>query len=259
MIQVTNFFTPMPSSISGLLGDWATPVSDLPPGIDILTRLAAADAEGPVIVEQHHEAGAGEGLGEPCDAEFLHAGVAVGHRDRWARLRIALRKIEPGAKFYTVVRPESDFAMDGHRALFAARGIFEPTVIEAESAGRTEKGARERCVEPACDDAHLLVLELSKQGRWPVVFEDSVSGVIFVEHHADWRVLRRPELMSRHERGRNSVADVILSRVARATRDLQQRAVIANQEDRQFRTMPPFMLDALDISLGEELENFRIE
>jgi hypothetical protein len=39
------------------IGDCATPIGDLPPGINVLTRLAAADAEGPRIVEQHHEAG----------------------------------------------------------------------------------------------------------------------------------------------------------------------------------------------------------
>jgi hypothetical protein len=71
--------------------------------------------------------------------------------------------------------------------------------------------------------------------------------------------LRRRELMSRHERGRNRIADVILSRVARTTSDLQQRAVIPNQEDRQFRTMLPLMIDTFDISVGEELENSRIE
>src|SRR6266576_3734172 len=58
------------------IGDCATPIGDLPPGIDVLSRFAAADAEGPVVVEQHHKAGVSEGLGEPCDAVFLHAGVA---------------------------------------------------------------------------------------------------------------------------------------------------------------------------------------
>src|SRR6266446_4483485 len=53
----------------------ATPVGDLPPGINVLTRFAAADAKGPVIVEQHHEAGVSEGLGEPRDAVFPHGGV----------------------------------------------------------------------------------------------------------------------------------------------------------------------------------------
>ena len=127
------------------------------------------------------------------------------------------------------------------------------------SASRGEKDASERRVEPACDDAHPLVVELPKHGRWPVVFEDSVSGLIFVEHHSDWRILPHRELMSRHERGRNRIADVILSRVARTTSDLQQRAVIPNQEDRQFGTVLAFMIDALNISSGEELENFRIE
>jgi hypothetical protein len=93
------------------------------------------------------------------------------------------------------------------------------------------KDARERRVEPACDDAHLLVIELPKDGRWLVVFEDSVSGLIFVEHHADWSILRRCQLMPGHERGRNRVADVILSRVAGTTGDFQQRAMIPNQED----------------------------
>src|SRR5258708_36120002 len=84
------------------IGDCATPIGDLPPGINGLSRFAAADAEGPVVVERHHAAGVSEGLGEPWDAEFLHAGVAVGHRDGRAPLRIARRKIEPGAEFYHV-------------------------------------------------------------------------------------------------------------------------------------------------------------
>src|SRR6202045_5118439 len=102
------------------VGDCATPIGDLPPGINVLTRFAAADAEGAVIVEQHHEAGVSEGLGESCDAVFLHAGVAVGHRDGRATLRIALRKIEPGAKFYAVVDKESDSGTGGHRHLLIA-------------------------------------------------------------------------------------------------------------------------------------------
>src|SRR5260370_28068793 len=101
------------------IGDCATPIGDLPPGINVLTRFATADAEGAVIMEQHHEAGVSEGLGEPCDAVFLHAGVAVGHRDRRATLRIAVRKIEPGAKFYTLV-DRSDFTVGGHRDLLIA-------------------------------------------------------------------------------------------------------------------------------------------
>ena len=48
---------------------------------------------------------------------FLHAGVAVGHRDRRATLRIALGKIEPGAKFYAAVDRKSDFAT-GHQLPF---------------------------------------------------------------------------------------------------------------------------------------------
>ena len=97
------------------IGDRATPIADLPPGIDVLTRFAAADAEAPVIVEQHHEAGIGEGLGEPGDAEFLHGCVAMGHRDRRATLRIAPRQVEPGAELYAVVDGKSDFATGRHR------------------------------------------------------------------------------------------------------------------------------------------------
>src|ERR1700732_5251233 len=114
------------------IGDCATPIGDLPPGINVLSRFAAADAEGPVIVEQYHEAGVSEGLGEPCDAVFLHAGVAVGHRDGRATLRIALRKIEPGAKFEAVVDRESDFATGGHRELliaFSARQADSASII----------------------------------------------------------------------------------------------------------------------------------
>src|ERR1700730_268607 len=102
------------------IGDCATPIGKLSPGINVLSRLPATDAECPVIVEQHHEAGVGKGLGEPCDSVLLHASVAVCHRDRSATLCIALRKIEPGAKFYTVVDRESDFAMNRHRYLHIA-------------------------------------------------------------------------------------------------------------------------------------------
>ena len=109
------------------IGDCATPIGELSPGINVLPRFAPADAEGPVIVEQHHEAGVGEGLGEPCDAVFLHTGVAVCHRDRRGTLRIALPKIEPGAEFYTVVGRKSYFATGRHRDLLIARSIFWST------------------------------------------------------------------------------------------------------------------------------------
>jgi hypothetical protein len=201
--------------------DSATPIGDLPPGINVLSGFAAADAEGPVIVEQHYEAGVGEGLGEPCD----------GHRDRRATLRVIFRKIEARAEFYNVVDRESDFATGRHRDHLITQSIFGPTTIEAESASRAKKDAPKRRVEPACDE-HLFIIELPKHGRWLVVFEDSVSGFIFVEHDSDWSILRRRELIPGHERGRDRVADVIQSRVARTTSGLQQRAVIPNQEDR---------------------------
>jgi hypothetical protein len=63
-----------------------------------LPRFAAADAEGPMIVEQHHEGGLGEGLGEPCDAVFL-----------------------------TVVDQESDFASGRPRDRLIARSLVGPT------------------------------------------------------------------------------------------------------------------------------------
>jgi hypothetical protein len=72
------------------IGDRATPVGDLSPGINILTRLAATAAETPVIVEEHHETGVGKSLGGPWDAVFLYAGVTVGDRDGRATLSIAL-------------------------------------------------------------------------------------------------------------------------------------------------------------------------
>jgi hypothetical protein len=174
----------------------------------------------------------------------------MGHRDGRATLRIALRKIEPGAKLDTVVDRESDFTRGRHRNFLITRSIFEPTAIETESGSRAEKDTRKRRVESACDDVHLRVIKLPKHRRWPVVFEHRVSGLIFVEQHADWRILRGRELMSRHERGRNRIADVILSGVASTTSDLQQRAMIPNQEYRQFRTMLPSMIDTLDIAIA---------
>jgi hypothetical protein len=65
--------------------------------------------------------------------------------------------------------------------------------------------------------------------------------------------------MSRHERGRNRIADVILPRAADTASDLQQGAVIPNQEDQQILTVLPFMIDTLGISIGEEHENSRIK
>jgi hypothetical protein len=114
-------------------------IGDLPPGINVLSRFAAADAEGPVVVEQHHEAGVSEGLGEPCDAVFLHAGVAVGHRDGRATLRIALRKIEPGAKFYAVV-DKSDFTAGGHRDLLIAFSAKGPALVVRRLGFCSDKG-----------------------------------------------------------------------------------------------------------------------
>jgi hypothetical protein len=57
-----------------------------------------------------------------------------------------------------------------------------------------------------------------------------MSVVILVEHHADRRIKRRRKLMPRHERRRNRVADVILKRLPRPTRDLQQRAMITTRK-----------------------------
>jgi hypothetical protein len=38
-----------------------------------------------VVVQQHREAGVGEGAGEAFQAVFLHPGEAVGHRDAGMR------------------------------------------------------------------------------------------------------------------------------------------------------------------------------
>jgi hypothetical protein len=96
--------------------------------------------------------------------------------------------------------------------------------------GRTDKDALERRVEPACDSGNLFIVELAKCGRWLVVFEDTMSVIILVEHYPDRWIKRRRESMSRHQRSRNWVADVILERHPRPTRDLRQRAMIARQE-----------------------------
>jgi hypothetical protein len=78
-------------------------------------------------------------------------------------LRIALRKIEPSGKFYAVVHRKSDFAPGGHRELLITQSTFGPTVIESDSDSRAEEDAAERRVEPARDDAHLLVLASPSQ------------------------------------------------------------------------------------------------
>ena|SRR3984893_5716041 len=59
----------------------ATPVGDLTPGIHILPRLAVADSESPMIVQQHDKASVSKRFGEFRDTVLPGSSIAVGHRD----------------------------------------------------------------------------------------------------------------------------------------------------------------------------------
>lgn len=85
---------------------------------------------------------------------------------------------------------------------------------------RSDQGARERSVEPTRDGGHSLVTKLPECGRWLVVLEDAVPGIVLVKHHPDRSIERRREPMPRHERGGDRIADIVLERVTRFAGDL---------------------------------------
>src|ERR1700730_6905290 len=86
--------------------------------------------------------------------------------------------------------------------------------------GRPDQGARERRVEPTRDSSHPLVAKLSERCRWLVVLEDGMSRVVLVKHNADRSIERGGELIPRHQRGRDRIADIILERVTRVASSL---------------------------------------
>src|ERR1700730_10238136 len=91
-----------------------------------------------------------------------------------------------------------------------------------------EQGARAGRVKPTGDSGHSLVTKLSERCRWQVVLEDAVPSIVLVKHHPDRSIERRREPVSRHKRGRDRIANIVLERVTRPTSDLQQRAMVTD-------------------------------
>src|ERR1700674_542880 len=85
---------------------------------------------------------------------------------------------------------------------------------------RAEQGARERRVKPTRDSGHSLVTKLSERCRWQVVLEDAVPSIVLVKHHPDRSIERRREPVSRHKRGRDRIANIVLERITHLIRDL---------------------------------------
>jgi hypothetical protein len=96
-------------------GDRSAPVGDLLPRVDVLARRAAAGAERPVVVHQHHEAIRGEGFGKALQSMLLHTRVAVGHSDSRVRTR-ALRAVQPAAQGDAAFCGELDVSALRHRS-----------------------------------------------------------------------------------------------------------------------------------------------
>src|SRR5215471_5003542 len=86
----------------------ATPVGDLPPGIDVLPGLPSAGTKTPVIVQQHDEARGRKRIRKSRNAVMPRAGVTMGHRDRGARLIALFRQIEPSAELYAAINCKFD-------------------------------------------------------------------------------------------------------------------------------------------------------
>jgi hypothetical protein len=91
---------------------------------------------------------------------------------------------------------------------------------------RPEQGSLERGVDPTRDGGYSLVTKLSERCRWLVVLEDAVPRIVLVKHYPDRSIERRREPVSRHKRGRDRIANIVLERITRLTSDLQQRAMV---------------------------------
>jgi hypothetical protein len=85
---------------------------------------------------------------------------------------------------------------------------------------RPEQGAREPRVEPTRDSGHSLVTKLSERCRWLVVLEDAVPRIVLVKQHPNRSIQRRREPVSRHKRGCHRIANIVLERITRFSRDL---------------------------------------
>jgi hypothetical protein len=77
------------------IGNRTTPVADLLPGVDILSRFATTVTEIAMVVQQHDEPGLGERLCKALEAVILRAGIAVGHRNGRQRSSPAFQHEQP--------------------------------------------------------------------------------------------------------------------------------------------------------------------
>lgn len=72
-------------------GNRAPPIADLLPGVDVMSRFAAAATEIAVIMQQHDKSGIREGLGEGFEAMVFRAGKTVGHSNGRPRSSLTVR------------------------------------------------------------------------------------------------------------------------------------------------------------------------
>jgi len=92
------------------VGEYAAPVVDLPPGVDVAARPAAAEPVPAVIVDDDDKPGPGEALGEGDQALVLEPGEPVRHGDRgcpaagWES-----RPVNPGVQPDSAVRRDPVF------------------------------------------------------------------------------------------------------------------------------------------------------
>ena len=99
-------------------GDGVAVVTDLPPWIDFLPRLAIARAKVPVVIHQRRQPRGDECLREPVKEHLLYRGKAVCHDDRGDRPGASIRQIVPAAQHRAVLRLERD--VSAHRPLLSS-------------------------------------------------------------------------------------------------------------------------------------------
>src|SRR6202040_2540504 len=117
--------------------------------------------------------------------------------------------------------------------------------------GRLGQDAFETGVQFARDCRDPLIPEWTKERGGAVIFEDRVTGLVFIEHHAQRRVERGRQPVLRHLSGGEWIADLILHGVASKAGDAQQSAVIPGTEDRKLRTALQRLLGPLDVALPQ--------
>ncbi len=127
------------------------------------------------------------------------------------------------------------------------------------SAGRLQKRGFQLPVEVAPDFGDPFVAKLAEERGGFVIFENGLPAVGFKQRDAERRIERRAQIMTRHRRGGDGIANLILDGVALMPGYRQQIAVVALEKHEKLGSVVYKVLDTLPIAVAQHDLDIRVE